>query len=197
MDKDQTTADHAYQQQVIDSAAAQSFNFLDTASNGFTVANTSGGVEDVKLDISGITQADPCVVTTSSAHGFQTGQLVRFTDLGSFGLATARGMDQLNNNRYEIIVLSTTTFSLKDAITGDVIDSSSYVAYVSGGTVTLSTHVNALHHPNDGSYTANPFEYDAINYKLTAKSSVMGTAGDVFRVVVFKFGKTTDLGTLS
>jgi hypothetical protein len=45
--RDQTTAAHAYQQQVIDSAAGASFNFLDTATNGFTVADTDGGV--VKL----------------------------------------------------------------------------------------------------------------------------------------------------
>jgi len=41
--RDLTTAGHAFQEKVIDSAAAQSFNFVDSAANGFTVADTAGG----------------------------------------------------------------------------------------------------------------------------------------------------------
>lgn len=197
--RDQTTAAHAFQQQVIDSAAGSSFNFLDTSSNGFTVADTSGGQATSHATISGITQADPCVIT-HSAYTFQTNQIVRITDLGS-DMPTPRGMEQLNNNRYRIVVLSPTTFSLKDVITGEPIDSTAYTAYVTGGRVTLETHVLQLNNPqvvpyDVTPYVPNPFKYDPITYKLTAGTAVMGSDGDVFNIEVYKWGQIIDLGDL-
>lgn len=200
--RDQTTAAHAYQQQVIDSAAAQSFNFLDTATNGFTVADTDGGVPSFRASISGVTQADPCVVTTSAAHGYQTNQIIRITDLGS-DMPTARGMDQLNNNRYRITVLSSTTFSLQDPVSGEDIDSTGFTAWVSGGRVVLETRVLTLNNPQVSPYDAvsnpydpNPYKYDPIEYKLTAGTSVMGADSDVFLIEVMKWGNFVNLGDL-
>ena len=200
--RDQTTAAHAFQQQVIDSAAAQSFNFLDLATNGFTVADTSGGQATSQATISGISAADPCVITHST-FTFQDNQIVRITDLGAVGAnATARGMGELNNNRYKIVVINSTSFSLKDVITGEPIDSSAFVTYVSGGRVCLETHVLSLNNPQVSPYSAtspynpNPFNYSPIDYKLTAGTSVMGDNSDVFRIEVFKYGQVTDLGDL-
>jgi hypothetical protein len=199
--RSQTTAAHAFQQKVIDSAAAQSFNFVDQATNGFTVADTSGGVASSHSNISAISQADPCVVTTSAAHGLQTNQIIRITDLGS-EMPTARGMDELDGNRYRIVVLSTTTFSLKDPISDDAIDSSGFVAYVSGGQVTLESHVISLNNPqvtpysSSNPYNPNVFSYDPIEYKLTAGTSVMGSDSDVFLIEVLKYGQVIDLGDL-
>ena len=198
--RNQTTAARAYQQQVIDSAAASSFNFLDSATNGFTVADTSGGVPAFRASISGVTQADPCVVTTSAVHGYQTGQIVRITDLGS-DMPTARGMEQLNNNRYKIVVLSTTTFSLQDPVSGEDIDSTAYTAWVSGGRVVLETRVLSLNNPQVSPYdvtpyTGNPYKYDPIEYKLTVGTQVMGNDGDIFLMEVFKWGRYVDLGDI-
>lgn len=196
----QTTAAHAYQQQVIDSAAAQSFNFLDTSTNGFTVADLPGGQATSHATISAITKADPCVVT-HSAYTFQTNQIVRFTDLGETGVSD-RGMGELNNNRYRIVVLSPTTFSLKDVITGEPIDSTAFTTYVSGGRLTLETHVISLNNPqvtpysNLNPYDPNPYQYDPVTYQLTAGTSVMGSDGDVFLIEVYKFGQVIDLGDL-
>lgn len=198
--RDQTIAAHAFQQQVIDSSAGASFNFLDTAANGFTVADTDGGVSSRHATISGITQADPCVIT-HSAYSFQTNQIIRLTDLGSV-MPVAHGMDQLDGKRYRIVVLSPTTFSLKDVISGEPIDSSSFTAYVSGGRITLETAVISLNNPQVSPYDVtpyvpNPFVYQPIEYKLTAGSSVMGSNGDVFNIEVYKFGEVIDLGILS
>lgn len=198
--RDQTTAAHAFQQQVIDSSAGASFNFLDTATNGFTVADLPGGQATSHATISGITQADPGVVT-HSAYTFQNNQIVRLTNLGDCG-AVQHGMDELNNNRYKITVLSATTFSLKDVITGEAIDTTSFVAYVSGGIITLETHVISLNNPqvlpysNLNPYDPNPYKYDPITYQLTAGTSVMGSDGDAFLIEVFKYGQVTDLGDL-
>ncbi len=200
--RDQTAAGDAYQEQVIDSSAGASFNFLVETTNGFTVADTAGGQASMHATISGITQADPCVVT-HSAYSFQTNQVVRFTDLGEIGPGVAsHGMDELNNNRYRIVVLSPTTFSLKDVITGEPIDSSAFVAYVSGGRIALETAVISLNNPqvspysNSNPYNPNPFFYAPIEYKLTAGSAVMGSDGDVFLIEVIKYGQVYDLGDL-
>ncbi len=197
----QTTTAHAFQETVIDSAAAQSFNFKDATTNGFTVADTEGGQESSQKLIDAISQADPCVVSTSTAHGFQTNQIVRITDLGS-DMPTARGMDQLNNNRYKIVVIDSDDFSLKDVITGEPIDSTAFTAYVSGGRVTLETHVISLNNPqvtpysNSNPYDPNPYNYAPIVYQLTAGTDVMQSDGDVFLMEVYKFGQVTDLGDL-
>ena len=198
--RDQTTAAHAYQQQVIDSAAGASFNFLDTATNGFTVADTDGGVVAYRALISAVSAADPCVVTTSAAHGYQTDQIVRISDLGN-DMPTPRGMSELNNNRYSIIVLSSTTFSLKDPITGEPIDSSGFETWVAGGRVTLESRVLSLNNPQVSPYAVTPYvptqySYDPVTYQLTAGTAVMGDDSDVFNIEVYKFGQVIDLGDL-
>ena len=198
----QTTTAHAFQEQVVDTAAAQSFNFVDLATNGFTVADTTGGSIAYRALISGVSAANPCVVTTTAAHGYQTDQIVRITDLGQVTSVTNRGMEQINNLRFRIVVLTSTTFSLKDVITDDPIDSSSYTAWVSGGRVDLESRVMALNHPqvtpysNLVPYHPTPFTYDPIEYKLTAGTSVMGSDSDVFLIEAYKWGEFVDLGDL-
>lgn len=197
----QTTDAYAYQEVVIDSSAGASFNFKTATTNGFTVADTSGGQATSQATISAISQADPCVVT-HSAYTFQDNQIVRITDLGQVTTATDRGMGQLNNNRYKIVVLSPTTFSLKDVITGEPIDSTSFTAYVSGGRICLETHVISLNNPqvspysDSNPYNPNPYNYAPVVYKLTAGTDVMQSDGDVFLMEVYKFGQVTDLGDL-
>jgi len=184
--RDLTTDTDAYQQQVIDSAAGASFNFILEGTNGFTVANTSGGVPEYRTTITGISQGDPCVVT-AVGHGLTTGMQVRITDLGST-MPTARGMDELNDNRYSITVLTADTFSLQDVITGEDIDSTAFVAYVTGGSVMGITRTQDY---------SSAFKYDPVEYKLTAGTAVMGTNDDQFIIEVIKYGRVVDLGDLA
>jgi len=170
------------------------------ATDGFTEANTSGGVSSRHATISGISVADPCVVTHST-YTFQDNQIVRITDLGDVG-ATDNGMGQLNNLRFKITVVNSTSFSLKDVITGEAIDSTAYTAYVAGGRIALETAVITLNNPqvapysNTNPYDPNPYAYDPITYKLTAGTAVMGANSDVFYVDVLKFGQYENLGDL-
>jgi len=91
-----------------------------------------------RANISNISQAEKCQVTTTSAHGFSTGQLVRITDLGPVGRkAVDRGMNRIDGQEYNIYVDSTTTFLLRDPISLEYVDSTNYVAYVSGGQATV------------------------------------------------------------
>jgi hypothetical protein len=203
--RDETVAAHASQQRVVDTSAGASFNFVDLATNGFTVADTSGGITSYRSLISGVTKADPCVVTTSAAHGLQTNQIIRITDLGQLETSpltpTSRGMDELNDNRYSVTVINSTSFSLQDPVTGENIDSTNFVTWVAGGRINLESRVISLNNPQVAPYSSTPyvpttFKYDPITYKLTAGTSVMGAATNRFVIEVYKFGNVTDLGSL-
>jgi hypothetical protein len=150
--------------------------------------------------IAGVSQANPCVVTTTTAHGYQTDQQVRITDLGDVGV-TNRGMGQINDQQFIITVLSLTTFSLRDVITDEPINSTAFTAWVAGGRVTMVTRTISLNNPQQSPYqtipySPTPFEYNPIEYKLTVGTAVMGAAANRFLIEVYKWGQITDLGQL-
>lgn len=67
--------------------------------------------------ISSITQAFPAVVTTSFAHNYVSGEIVRFL------IPPSHGMVQLNKRQAEIEVTGATTFTIP-------IDTTTFDAYV-------------------------------------------------------------------
>jgi hypothetical protein len=75
--------------------------------------------------ITGLTQADPGVVT-ATAHGYNDGDLVRIFDVV--------GMTQVNQRTFVVANKTTDTFELTN-VWGDDIDTSDFTAYASGGTV--------------------------------------------------------------
>jgi hypothetical protein len=77
-------------------------------------------------NVSGVTKANPAVVTTSGAHGYSAGDRVVIAGVG--------GMTQLNGNTYVVANPTSTTFELQG------VNSSSYGTYTSGGT---AARVNA------------------------------------------------------
>ena len=79
--------------------------------------------------ITGITQADPAVVT-SSGHGLTTGDRVRITGVV--------GMAEVNNFLYEVTRLDANTFSLQYAFDDSDVDSTGFTAYSSGGVFELA-----------------------------------------------------------
>lgn len=89
-----------------------------------------------RSSISDITNALPCVVTTTEDHAFTTHSFIRLTDLNSC-MPIPRGLDQLNNHKFRIIVIDDTSFSLQDPITFKPIDSTTYPPYITGGFATL------------------------------------------------------------
>mgnify|MGYP003664649013 FL=1 len=93
------------------------------------MTNINGVVHKVgelknKITISGITKANPGVVTTSAAHGLIAGD--------SFDITDVVGMTQLNGNSFKVgTVPSTTTFQLQNG-NGINIDTTDYTTFVSG-----------------------------------------------------------------
>jgi hypothetical protein len=82
--------------------------------------------------ITGATQADP-VVVTSTAHGYSNGDNVRIADVV--------GMTELNNNEYEIANVTANTFELLG------VDGTGFTAYSSGGEAQKTyTSVSGLDH---------------------------------------------------
>lgn len=92
-------------------------------SNGFTPQNAGGSWAAEQATITGITNANPGVVT-ATAHGFSNGDTVT--------LSGVVGMIQVNTQRYTVANKSTNAFSLYDLF-GNPVDTTSFGTYVSGG----------------------------------------------------------------
>lgn len=82
---------------------------------------------DSKQTITGITQANPAVVTVTG-HGLSTGNQVYIQDVV--------GMTEVNATHFLITSLTADTFSLQD-LSGNNIDSTGYTSYSSAGSVEL------------------------------------------------------------
>jgi hypothetical protein len=92
------------------------------------VYKDSGLVLESDVTITGITQANPGVITTSASHGYSNGDQVYLTEIG--------GMTELNNNTqyYTVANKTATTFEIQDN-DGNNVDTTSFTAYTSGGVV--------------------------------------------------------------
>lgn len=94
------------------------------APTGVSVAGSAG----FTLDISGITQANPAVLTTVSNHGFAEGDSIYISDIG--------GMVEITDGFYIVDTVPTdTTFTIKTYSGGVIVDSTAYTAYTTGGTI--------------------------------------------------------------
>lgn len=104
-------------------SSSQTFKFA-----GSTIAVlTSFNEGSPALAITGITQADPAVVTCAD-HGLTDGAVVKLSEI--------LGMTELNGGVFVVNVLTSGTFELVDQ------DTSAYTAYSSGGEVAPGTFSN-------------------------------------------------------
>lgn len=109
----------------------------------------SGSSVDVPVTISGVTLANPAVVT-ATAHGFSEGEETDINDVEwvttEDDMGNQEQPDQLNGRRFTTQNITTDTFELIDD-EGVVVDSTLFNAYVQGGAAraTFST-ISGLHH---------------------------------------------------
>lgn len=94
---------------------------LEFAHQKVRVIRDGGYVLETSIAISGITQANPCVVTTATPHGLANGDHVWID-----GVA---GMTEINRRRFAVAGVTTTRFELENT------SSSVWTAWSSGGTV--------------------------------------------------------------
>lgn len=85
-----------------------------------------------RSNIVNVSNGIPCTITTDIAHEYANKSFVRITDLNGL-MPIPRGMDEINNKKFRIIVLDDTSFYLQDPITFIAIDSTNYPSYISGG----------------------------------------------------------------
>ena len=83
-----------------------------------------GQIVEGDKTITGITAADPAVVTSSS-HGYSDGDFVT--------ISSVVGMTEVNNKTFKVSNKTTNTFELQD-VDGNDINSSAYTTYSSAGT---------------------------------------------------------------
>ena len=114
---------------------------LEFGDNYMRIKSNGGYVLEANKTITGITQANPAVVT-SVAHGYSTGDWVY--------IANVTGMTNFNGMAWIVTRIDANTFTLTDMF-GSVVDSTSYSAYISGGIAariyTLSTPYAAVDLP--------------------------------------------------
>lgn len=100
-------------------AGSNTFRYKVTAIDEETGEESLPGSGGVSMTITGVTQADPAVVT-STAHGLSNGEEVHISGVV--------GMTELNGRIFYVAGVTANTFQLEN------IDSTSYTAYSSGGT---------------------------------------------------------------
>jgi hypothetical protein len=112
----------------VGSAGATTFKYKVTANNSSTSEESLAGLNTATLTITGITQANPAVVTVTS-HGLDTGDEIFVTGVV--------GMTQVNDRRFIVDNIGANTFSLRDE------DSTGHTAYGSSGTARRTFVVTA------------------------------------------------------
>ena len=93
---------------------------LEFGDQYFRIIKDGGQVVSSTKTATGITQANP-VVVTSVAHGFSNGDAIKISGVS--------GTTELNNRRFTVANKTTDTFELSGE------DGTSHTAYVSGGTL--------------------------------------------------------------
>jgi hypothetical protein len=96
---------------------------LEFTENYIRIFKDSGTVLETAKTITGITQANPGVIT-SNAHGYSDGDEIF--------ISSVVGMTELNSQYYLIDNATINTYTLTD-IDGNAIDTTNFTAYVSGG----------------------------------------------------------------
>lgn len=129
-----------------------------------------------------ISKASPCVVTIDG-HGLTTNQFVRAAGFLSQPAALATGMYQLNNQLFQVKVLTADTFALYYPHTGLPVDSTGYTTFVSQGDPSFTLVGESLN-------TQNPEP----TFTVLLGSAVMGNASDLIYVRATLANAYTDLG---
>ena len=134
-------------------------NVTGGSSYNFKVSVTAGDLVDgTAKTITGVTQANPAVVT-SNGHGLNNGNKIV--------ISAVVGMTQLNGNTYYVQNAATNTFSLSsnaDPTATTNVDSSGFTSYGSAGTITPKT-------PTTGQ-TGFLFEVDSTSTLLSSATAI-------------------------
>lgn len=117
---------HAHTPRLIDfQFKATDTYILEFGDEYMRVIRDDGHVLEAPQNITGITMANPAVVTITG-HGYSNGDEIYISGV--------EGMTEVNGKRFAVANATTDTFQLVSQVTGVGIDSSSFTEYSSGGT---------------------------------------------------------------
>jgi hypothetical protein len=156
------------------------------ATNGVTIANTTGGFANEHLVMSGLTTATPGVVTTTTNHNLSDFDRVVITKV----IGTAA--QEVNNKTFVVKVLSATTFGLYDTFGAPI---TIVGAYSSSGQVTKDGPLlGQVGSQSNFPVPQNAIQDYPIQYVLTLGTAVMGNTSDVIYFNATKFNAYFNLG---
>lgn len=147
--------------------------FLKDTYHDFWLPSSNNGLypgeEGASKSITGVTQANPGVVT-SAAHGYANGQTIKITGV--------IGMTQLNNGVFVVRNVTTNTFTLEDGW-GAAVDTTAYTAYASGGVAKLQWNFLGMESrsPGVGATLAAITDYAAAKEDFTLNVATGRDAG--------------------
>lgn len=155
-------------------------------SNGFTLVSNGGDWQSTQYTITGITNANPGVVTVSDRAPTNTLNLANGMTVT---ISSVVGMTQVNTNRYIVANYtagggSTATFSLYD-LYGNPVDTSAFGTYSSGGVINQISYpptAPVLNASTGAIITqAQPAgnQYDIGYYGIILGTGVVGSSSDV------------------
>jgi hypothetical protein len=113
----------------VNTAGTDTVKYFVTAIDADTGEEGMPGLSATTHTVTGVTQADPGVVTTSAAHNLESGDIVH--------IDSVVGMTELNNRHFTVGAVTGTTFEMQNE------DTTTYTAYSSAGTVTDAFDVDA------------------------------------------------------
>ena len=112
--------------QLLQTDGAGNFKFVQGASTKGTFTDGSGvSYDDQQYDITGITQANPAVMTVESGHNLVNGDSITIT--------TVTGMTEVNDQTYFVSVSGDDLTLYSDSGLTTQINSTGFSSYVSGG----------------------------------------------------------------
>ena len=164
---------------------------LEFGENYFRIIKDGAYVVEVAKVITGITKANPGVVT-SAAHGFSTGDYIYFAGIV--------GMTELNGRTFLVGTTTANTFNI-NSLGGGGWSTASYTTYVSGGTVarlkTVTTTYQEEELPQVKVGTAQSADVMTVCHDLHAPAEVVrGSAGDYdFSISTITFEPQVDAPT--
>lgn len=159
------------------------------ATNGVTIANTTGGFANEHLVMSGLTTATPGVVTTTTNHDLSDFDRVVITKV--IGTAAA----EVNNKTFVVQVLSATTFALYDTFGLPI---TIVGAYTSSGQVTkIGPLLGQVSSQSNFPAPQNSIQDYPIQYRLLLGTAVMGADNDVIYFQATKFNAYFNLGDVA
>jgi len=142
-----------------------------TANNRDTFEESLSALSSTTLAVTNITQADPAVVTFTSAHGLEYGD--------ELYIDSVVGMTEINGRRYLVLDAPTSTTIEIMSTSRAPIDSTSYTAYTSGGsmrTAFVTTTATALAWDNTITWAAAA-DADTYNVYRADEGGLYGFVG--------------------